>query len=87
MTASSREQNQLTVLSCDDDRMADRWAAIDEHILSHRIVQALKALRDEFGYSIPQAIDAFDTRYKQLRGTRPDEFAVRHEDYGKNVYT
>lgn len=67
--------------------MADRWAVIDEHILQHRIVQALKALRDEFGCSIHQAIDAFSNRYEQLRETRPREFTVGHEDYGKNVYT
>jgi len=67
--------------------VADRWAEIDEHILQHRIIQALKALRDDFGYSLPQAIDAFDGRYKQLRETWAQEFAVRHEDYGKNVYT
>lgn len=67
--------------------MADGWAVIDEYILQQRIVQALKALRDEFGYSIHQAIDAFGNRYEQLRETRPHEFTVNHEDYGKNVYT
>lgn len=55
--------------------MADRWAVIDEHILQHRIVQALKALRDEFGCSIHQTIDAFSNRYQQLRETRPQELA------------
>jgi hypothetical protein len=67
--------------------MADRWAVIDEHILQHRIVHGLKALREEFGYSIHEAIDAFSDRYERLRETRPQEFTVSREDYGKNVYT
>jgi hypothetical protein len=67
--------------------MTDRWAVIDEHILQHRIVQALKALREEFGYSIHEAIGAFSNRYEQLWETRPQEFTVSREDHGKNVYT
>lgn len=67
--------------------MADRWAVIDEHILQHQIIRVLKAPRDEFGYSIHEAIDAFSSRYEQLRETRPHEFTVSREDYAKNVYT
>jgi hypothetical protein len=67
--------------------MTDRWAAIDEHILHHRIVQALMVLRGEFGYSIHEGIDAFGNRYEQLRETRPHEFTISREEYGKNVYT
>jgi hypothetical protein len=35
--------------SCDDDRMTDRWAWIDEHILHHQILRAVTALRDRPG--------------------------------------
>jgi hypothetical protein len=45
------------------------------------------ALREEFGYSIPEALDAFNQRYEQLRETRPQEFTVSREDYGQHVYT
>jgi hypothetical protein len=67
--------------------MADRLAVIDEHIVHHRILPALVALREEFGYSIPEAIDAFNERYEQLREARPQEFTVSREDYGKNFYS
>ena len=67
--------------------MAERLAAIDEHILHNRIFPALVALREEFGYSIPEAIDAFNERYEQLRETRPEEFTVSREDYGQNFYS
>lgn len=72
---------------CDDDRMTDRQAVIDEHILHRRILPALTVLREEFGYSIPEAIDAFSARYEQLREARPHEFTVSREDYGKNFYS
>jgi hypothetical protein len=67
--------------------MTDRLAVIDEHILQHRIVPALVALREEFDYSIPQAIDAFNERYERLRETRPREFTVSREEYGKDFYS
>lgn len=67
--------------------MTDRQAAIDEHILRHRILPALAALREDFGYSIPEAIDAFSKRYEQLRETRSQEFTVSREDYGNNFYS
>jgi hypothetical protein len=67
--------------------MTDRLAAIDEHILNHRLIPALKALREEFGFLIPEAIDAFNKRYGQLRETRPQEFTVSREDYGRNFYS
>ncbi len=40
---------------------------IDEHILNERIVRTLKAIREQFGRSIRDAIDAFSERYGQLR--------------------
>ena len=44
-------------------------------------------MREDFGYSIPEAIDAFGARYEQLRETRPSEFTVTREDYGKGFYS
>ena len=67
--------------------MTDRQAAIDEHILHHRILPALVSLREDFGYSTPESIDAFSERYEQLRETRSQEFTVSREDYGNNFYS
>ncbi len=67
--------------------MTERLAAIDEHILNRRIIPAIKALREEFGYSLPEALDAFYKRYEQLRETRPLEFTVSREDYGRGFYS
>jgi len=67
--------------------MTNRLAVIDEHILHHRMLAALTLLREEFGYSIPEAIDAFSGRYEALRATRPLEFTVSREDYGQNFYS
>ncbi|GGQ02417.1 hypothetical protein BKA00_004320 [Actinomadura coerulea] len=65
----------------------DRWPEIDEHIVNHRILPALMILRRVFGYGIPEAIDAFDARYRVLRETRPDDFTVSREEYGRHVYS
>jgi hypothetical protein len=67
--------------------MTDRSAAIDEHIFHNRILPAMVILREEFGYSIPEAIDAFYARYEHLRETRPQDFAVSRGEYGKNFYS
>lgn len=67
--------------------MTDRWPAIDDDIVRHRMLPALTALREEFGYSTPEAIDAFSERYEHLRKTRPQDFTVSREDYGKNFYS
>jgi hypothetical protein len=67
--------------------VTDRWAVIDEDVLHQRVVPALVALREEFGYSMSEAIEAFNHRYMQLRETRPQEFTVSREDYGQGVYT
>lgn len=45
------------------------------------------ARREEFGYSIPETIDAFSERYEQLRKTRPQDLTVSREDYGENFYS
>lgn len=55
--------------------------------MNHRIVHALKALRDRSGYTIHEAIDVFNERYDRLREARPNDFSVSREEYGRNVYT
>jgi hypothetical protein len=67
--------------------MTGRLAEIDEHVLHHQIVPALLLLRREFGYSISEAIDEFDQRYEQLRASRPRDFTLSRDDYGRNFYS
>lgn len=67
--------------------MVDRWGEIDEHIVQHRILPAMVILREEYGYSIHEAIDAFDVRYRLLRETRPGDFTVSREEYGRHFYS
>ncbi|MFD7982041.1 hypothetical protein ACFV4M_01500 [Kitasatospora indigofera] len=61
--------------------------SVDRHILDHRIVPALKAVRDASGCTLHEAIDIFGVRYEELRRDRPDDFLVSSEEYGRNVYT
>ena len=67
--------------------MTDRWPEIDEHIVEGRILSVLMILREECGLTIHEAIDAFSVRYEELRDSRPDDFTVPREEYGKGVYT
>lgn len=67
--------------------MTDQWPEIDENIVSHRIIPVMMILRDMFGYSVREAIDAFDVRYKLLRETRPDDFTVSPKEYGRHFYS
>ncbi|WP_460354875.1 hypothetical protein [Actinoallomurus acanthiterrae] len=47
--------------------MTDRWPEIDEHILEGRNIPALVILREEFGYSLHEAIDALNVRWSHHR--------------------
>ncbi|MWA01439.1 hypothetical protein F8568_013820 [Actinomadura sp. LD22] len=67
--------------------MTDRWPEIDENIVRHRIMSAMMILREAFGYGVREAIDAFDARYRLLRETRPDDFTVSSEEYGRHFYS
>ena len=62
-------------------------ASVDRHILDHRVVLALKEIRDASGCTLEEAIDAFGVRYEELRRDRPDDFQLSREEYGRNVYT
>ncbi|WUH98006.1 hypothetical protein OHR68_31555 [Spirillospora sp. NBC_00431] len=67
--------------------MSERWPEIDEHIVNHRILPAMMILREVFGYGIREAIEVFDVRYRHLRETRPDDFTVSREEYGRGFYS
>jgi hypothetical protein len=44
-------------------------------------------LREEYGHTIHEAIDAFSVRYEELRNSRPDDFTVPCDEYGKGFYS
>ena len=70
------------------DRMDDAAAsAIDEDIVSGRVVAALIGIRAELGCGIPAAIDEFSERYERLRAERPDDFTLSRDEYGRGVYS
>ena len=61
--------------------------SVDRDILNHRIIFALKEIRETLSCSIPEAIDVFADRYEKLRAERPDDFTVGPEEYGKGFYS
>jgi hypothetical protein len=67
--------------------MEDLPESVDRHILEHRIVLALIAIREASGCTLPEAIDIFEVRYEELRRDRPEAFHLGREEYGRNVYT
>ncbi|MFC5910347.1 hypothetical protein [Streptacidiphilus monticola] len=67
--------------------MTELPGSVDRDILDHRIMQAIVAIRQALGCSIPQAIDEVDRRYWRLRQERPDEFSVPPEEWGRGFYS
>jgi hypothetical protein len=61
--------------------------SVDRDIVDHRIVVALKTIRDVLGCTIHEAIDVFAVRYEELRRDRPDDFSVGPEEYGRGFYS
>ncbi|RMI31711.1 hypothetical protein [Nocardia stercoris] len=59
----------------------------DEDIYAGRVVAAIKALRDAYGYSIHQGIDAVSERYQLLRREHPERFTVGPQEWGQNFYS
>ncbi|MFE9312667.1 hypothetical protein ACIP4X_06655 [Streptomyces sp. NPDC088817] len=62
-------------------------ASVDRDILDHRIIFALKTIRETLGCTIPEAIDVFVVRYEELRRDRPGDFSVPPEEYGQGFYS
>ncbi|WP_269857964.1 hypothetical protein [Streptomyces sp. RPT161] len=67
--------------------MTELPARVDRDILGHRILFALRTIRDTLDCSIPEAIDIFAARYEELRRDRTDDFAVGPEEYGQGFYS
>ncbi|MEU5161160.1 hypothetical protein AB0G74_16340 [Streptomyces sp. NPDC020875] len=67
--------------------MEDLPESVDRYILDHRIVLALKAIKDASGCTLHEAIDIFGVRYEELRRARPQDFQVSREEYGRGVHS
>ncbi|WP_217181748.1 hypothetical protein [Streptomyces sp. AC495_CC817] len=67
--------------------MTELPASIDRDILDHRIIFALKAIRETMGCTLHEAIDVFAVRYEELRRDCPDDFTVGPEEYGRGFYS
>ncbi|MFF2385689.1 hypothetical protein [Streptomyces sp. NPDC058108] len=67
--------------------MEDLPESVDRYILDHRIILALKTIKDASGCTLHEAIDIFGVRYEELRRDRPEEFQVSREEYGRGVFT
>jgi hypothetical protein len=67
--------------------MAEPPESVDHDILNHRILFALREIRETLGCSIPEAIDVFAARYEKLREERPADFTVGPEEYGRGFYS
>jgi hypothetical protein len=49
-------------------------ASVDHDILAHRSIAAIATIRETFGCTIHQAVDAYVQRYEELRRDRPGDF-------------
>ncbi|REE57741.1 hypothetical protein BX257_0113 [Streptomyces sp. 3212.3] len=54
---------------------------VDRHILDHRILFAIRVIRETLSCTIHEAIDVFVVRYEELRRDCPDDFTVGPEEY------
>ncbi|WP_043667764.1 hypothetical protein [Streptomyces xylophagus] len=61
--------------------------SVDRDILEHRIIAALKAIRETSGCTLHEALDVFAQRYEELRRDRPDDFGLSRDEYGRGFYS
>ncbi|MEU1620665.1 hypothetical protein ABZ479_25600 [Streptomyces sp. NPDC005722] len=62
-------------------------ASVDRDILDHRIMFALRTIRETLGCSIPEAIDLVAARHEELRRERPDDFGYPPEEFGRGFHS
>lgn len=65
---------------------AEQWAATDERILACDILGALMLIRAAYGCGLNDAKCIHIDRYRQLRESRPTDFACSDEQYWAGVY-
>ncbi|MEV0241705.1 hypothetical protein AB0I06_17495 [Streptomyces sp. NPDC050674] len=54
-------------------------ASVDRDILAHRSIAAIATIRETWGCTVHQAVDAYVQRYEQLRSDRPGDFGPGSE--------
>ncbi|MFI8186147.1 hypothetical protein OG539_41185 [Actinacidiphila glaucinigra] len=62
-------------------------ASVDRDILDHRIMFAIRAIREATGCTIHEAIDVVAVRHEELRRQRPGDFTFPPEDFGQGFYS
>ncbi|MFD8075175.1 hypothetical protein ACFV3E_21315 [Streptomyces sp. NPDC059718] len=62
-------------------------ASVDRDILDHRIMFAVRTIRETLGCSIHEAIDVVAVRHEELRRERPDDFSFGLEEFGRGFYS
>lgn len=67
--------------------MNDEFDQLDRLILERQVISSMILIREMFGCGLKEAIEFFAARYEKLRQTRPDEFTVSREEYGRGIYT
>jgi len=70
-----------------DDAAVESWDEIDDLIVQRKIILALEAIRNIQACAFRPAIDEFAQRLDLLWETRPNDFTVSREEYGRGVYT
>ncbi|MEU8589545.1 hypothetical protein AB0C59_21485 [Streptomyces sp. NPDC048664] len=59
--------------------------SVDRDILNHRIIFAIKAIRETRACTLHEALEVVAERYEELRRDRPDDFALPREDYSRGL--
>ncbi|MFF6914073.1 hypothetical protein [Streptomyces sp. NPDC012466] len=55
-------------------------ASVDHDILAHRSIAAIATIRETWGCTVHQALDAYVQRYEELRRDRPGDFKPGSEE-------
>ncbi|MFJ5998916.1 hypothetical protein [Streptomyces sp. NPDC092370] len=55
-------------------------ASVDHDILAHRSIAAIATIRERWGCTVHQALDAYVQRYEELRHDRPGDFEPGSEE-------
>ncbi|MDK1344577.1 hypothetical protein QNO09_14900 [Streptomyces sp. 378] len=55
-------------------------ASVDHDILAHRSITAIATIRETWGCTVPQALDAYVQRYEELRRDRRGDLKPGSEE-------
>ena len=66
---------------------SDRWGRVDEHLYCGERLRAVVVARDDFGLSLPEAIEAIGARWETLKSAFPERFRVPLDGYWDGFYS